>query len=197
MSGPTIKAVIRSQMKTRISNMSKESITQQSKYIAKQLINMPEFIESKRIGLYMSTPEEVQTDELVEHVLTNNKECFIPRYHSLQMEMVKLKSLDDFHNLPRNKWNIRQPLIKEERENAYLNGGLDLIVTPGLAFTPGGKRLGKGKGYYDRYLKEMKSFRKTEGKSLFVVGIAFNEQMLDDLFTEEHDYILDKVIYQK
>lgn len=61
----------------------------------------------------------------------------------------------------------------------------DLLIVPGLAFTKEGKRLGRGKGHYDRYLSQYHP--KT-------ISLAFSWQLFDDLPTEPHDVIIDKII---
>ena len=59
--------------------------------------------------------------------------------------------------MPTTKWNIKQPSDDDIREEALENGGLDLMLVPGMAFTEDGKRLGRGKGYYDTYLAKAKN----------------------------------------
>lgn len=61
------------------------------------------------------------------------------------MTMVRIHSIKELELLPKTKWNIPQPLESEEREDCLKTGGLDLILTPGLAFTNKGWRLGRGK----------------------------------------------------
>jgi 5-formyltetrahydrofolate cyclo-ligase len=63
---------------------------------------------------------------------------------------------------------------------------------PGLAFTKSGKRLGRGKGYYDRFLA--KCFRKLE-KRPFTLGLAFREQIVSDIPTTDTDVIIDQVLH--
>lgn len=72
-----------------------------------------------------------------------------------------------------------------------LLGGLDLILMPGLAFTNSGKRLGRGKGYYDTFLNNHVS---QLGRCPVTLALAFHEQVLEDLPTDEHDYTIDVVI---
>lgn len=55
----------------------------------------------------------------------------------------------------------------------------DLILVPGVAFTPNGQRLGYGGGYYDRYLPRCSRAKR--------IALAFAEQLLPQLPTEEHD----------
>lgn len=78
----------------------------------------------------------------------------------------------------------------------FLSDGLDYIIVPGLAFTKRGERLGRGKGYYDKYLKELQLFNAERNlKPAYSVGLAFMEQIVDELPISEHDFKLDRVFY--
>lgn len=76
-----------------------------------------------------------------------------------------------------------------------VSGGLDLILVPGLAFTRSGQRLGRGKGYYDRYLHH---YRQLSGvRPVTSVALAFKEQIFDSIPTSEHDVIIDVVLFDE
>ena len=64
--------------------------------------------------------DEVQTDVLLQEAFKANKNCFIPRYYTPgnTMDMVLLKDMNDYHNLPLTKWKIKQPAIDEVRQEA-------------------------------------------------------------------------------
>ena len=62
---------------------------------------------------------------------------------------------------------------------------VDFVVVPGLAFTPDGRRLGYGAGFYDRFLPTVDAPN---------AGVCFTEQLLDDLPTEPHDVRVQHVI---
>jgi 5-formyltetrahydrofolate cyclo-ligase len=64
---------------------------------------------------------------------------------------------------------------------------LDVVVVPGLAFTPGGERLGQGGGHFDRFLARVPG-------DCLRIGVAFNEQVVGALPTERHDIAVDRVI---
>ena len=66
-----------------------------------------------------------------------------------------------------------------------LPAGIDLVIVPGVAFTADGRRLGHGKGYYDRFLV---------GTTAHTVGACFAEQLVDELPVEPHDVRLDRVL---
>ncbi|XP_069671781.1 5-formyltetrahydrofolate cyclo-ligase-like isoform X2 [Periplaneta americana] len=138
--------------------------------------------------------DEIQTDEIIRNIFQTGKCCFIPRYstNSSDMEMVRLHSLQDLENLPKTKWNIKQPLESDERENALLTGGLDLVLVPGLAFTVDGRRMGRGKGYYDAFLARCRAAQRSPP---FTVALAFRQQILPHVPTDDNDVNVDRVLF--
>nr|CAD7263416.1 unnamed protein product [Timema shepardi] len=72
-----------------------------------------------------------------------------------------------------------------------LLSGLDLIVVPGLAFSREGARLGRGKGYYDTYLTKCRQLQNTPPVT---VGLAFKQQLLDKIPTQDFDVKMDYVL---
>lgn len=58
---------------------------------------------------------------------------------------------------------------------------VEVVVVPGMAFTPDGRRLGQGAGWYDRFLAEVR-------RDCAVIGVCFDEQLVDDLPVEPHDF---------
>eukprot|EP00122_Pirum_gemmata_P010095 Pgem_evm1s9329 len=104
--------------------------------------------------------------------------------------MLRLNSLADYEALPTNKWNIKQlndndALLKAEaleimlnskNEAEIVNNKLDLIIVPGLGFGEGGARLGRGKGYYDKYLAEANA----------IIGKHLKEHLNDLKYDGDH-----------
>ena len=66
---------------------------------------------------------------------------------------------------------------------------IDLILVPGVAFDLQGNRLGRGKGYYDKILKQT--------QQAYKIGVCFDFQCLRHVPTEEHDVCMDLVIADK
>lgn len=64
---------------------------------------------------------------------------------------------------------------------------IDLVLCPAFAFTPEGERLGKGGGYYDRFLSQIK-------QECLILGIALPCQMVPSIPTEHHDIHVHEVI---
>ncbi|XP_044202882.1 5,10-methenyltetrahydrofolate synthetase (5-formyltetrahydrofolate cyclo-ligase) isoform X2 [Thunnus albacares] len=140
--------------------------------------------------------DEVRTEEIIKDVFKGGKSCFIPRYESssTHMDMLKLNSLQDMETLPLTSWNIQQPADDDNnREEALAAGGLDLILMPGLGFDMSGKRLGRGKGFYDTYLE--RCIRHPKGKP-YTIALAFKEQLCQEIPVNDNDVLIDEVLYE-
>lgn len=92
--------------------------------ITLQLCSLKQYQDSKRISIYLSTKDELDTLPILKHIFDTGKEAFVPRYAGKTMDMVKLNSLEDYEILPLTKWNIKQPSLTECRENALETGKL-------------------------------------------------------------------------
>ncbi|XP_017795554.1 PREDICTED: 5-formyltetrahydrofolate cyclo-ligase, partial [Habropoda laboriosa] len=180
------KLALRKKMKTIVAQLSAEEKQRQSRKVFEKLCSLPQFQESKRVSIYLSTKDEIDTTQILKHMFKMKKQVFVPRYKGKQMEMVKLSSMQDYAKLPLTKWNIKQPNFDELRENALETGGLDSIILPGVAFTADGKRLGHGMGYYDKFLELC---LKKQQKRPHLIAVAFNEQLWENIPTSENDIL--------
>ncbi|KAL4957205.1 hypothetical protein BDW69DRAFT_156885 [Aspergillus filifer] len=226
----TAKKDLRKRMREVLQRIPADSITNQSKNVTSRLLSLPEYQQAKRIGVYLSMPSgELSTSLIVEDALKSQKEVFVPYIHSIEtafeqkktsvMDMLVLESMEEFVALQRDKWGI--PSLSEAQalskrncfggiglsdaaglpKDANATAGLDLIVMPGMAFDPGFRRLGHGKGYYDsfltRYLRwEAESGTKTK-KMPLLVALSLAEQTLsppEEVPVTNHDWLVDIVI---
>ena len=123
--------------------------------VSRKLLALAEYQQARSISVYLSMEKEIQTSQLLRKMLKDKKHIYIPRCTKDEMHMLRLHSWQDFQSLPRNAWNIPEPLPDDdEREVAFgsKENALDLIIMPGLCFNEAGVRLGHGKGYYDKFL---------------------------------------------
>ncbi|KAI9774579.1 MAG: hypothetical protein M1840_002828 [Geoglossum simile] len=220
------KKELRRLIKKSLKEISAESITSQTQVALKILFSTPEYASAKRISVYLSMPMgEILTTPIVEDALRQDKKVFVPcigkaqlspagGYPTSIMDMVALHSKADFEAFSRDSWGIPIPSTDSisGRENCLGDtgrgraewvgieegeGGLDLIVIPGMAFDTGLRRLGHGKGYYDFFLQRYLSSTKGVTPMPFLVGLALKEQVLPDgesVPTDENDWLLDQVI---
>jgi len=148
--------------------------------VLKCLFSLPEYQKARSLSVYLSMPSgEISTTEIVRDAFKHGKCVYVPYIYKLPkprerwptsiMDMMQLRSLEDFDSLKPDKWGI--PSLDTEtvsqRQNCFGGQGrtegeapeettdteLDIIVMPGLAFDHDLERLGHGKGYYDFFLQ--------------------------------------------
>ncbi|XP_056267999.1 5,10-methenyltetrahydrofolate synthetase (5-formyltetrahydrofolate cyclo-ligase) [Pseudoliparis swirei] len=191
----TAKQALRKEIKRRVAALSDEEKQRQSLVLSRQLFRHPKYLSCKRIAVFLSMDDEVRTEEIIKDAFKLGKSCFIPRYESSSshMDMLQLNSLQDMETLPLTSWNIRQPAEDDHREEALATGGLDLILMPGLGFDQLGRRLGRGKGFYDTYLE--RCIRHSKGKP-YTIALAFKEQLCEEIPVDDNDVLIDEVLYE-
>ncbi len=146
-----------------------------SKEIIKQLTNLDIYKKSKLIALYNSMDNEVDTSYLIELALTNKK-VLLPRIID---DEIKFIMINNHTTYTMSNFRILEPI------GEVYTGDIDLIIVPGLAFDKDLNRLGFGKGYYDKYLMN---------KDIYKIGLAFDEQIVDEVPHNELDIKMDMVI---
>ncbi|KAM9825111.1 5,10-methenyltetrahydrofolate synthetase (5-formyltetrahydrofolate cyclo-ligase) [Syngnathus typhle] len=190
------KQALRKEIKRRVALLSEEEKHRQSLIVCQKLIRHPKYLACKRIAVFLSMDDEVHTEEIIKDMFKVGKSCFIPRYDqcSNHMDMLKLNSMQDTATLSKTSWNILQPSEDDKgREEALSAGGLDLILMPGLGFDLSGKRLGRGKGFYDTYLA--RCFQHPKGKP-YTIALAYKEQLCQDIPVDNNDVLIDEVLYE-
>ena len=105
-----------------------------------------------------------------------------PRVNGTELDLISVKNPTA---LQTSRWQLREPLHDETKIVAPVR--LDVIFVPGLAFSLGGLRLGRGGGFYDRLLARSELRAKK-------IGVCFEEQIFPDLPSEPHDRAVDAVI---
>ncbi|XP_066210876.1 5-formyltetrahydrofolate cyclo-ligase isoform X1 [Saccopteryx leptura] len=188
------KRSLRAELKQRLRAISAEERLRQSRLLTQKVIAHSQYQKSKRISIFLSMPDEVETEEIIKDIFQQGKTCFIPRYQfqSSHMDMVKLASPEEISSLPKTSWNIHQPGEDEVREEALSTGGLDLIFLPGLGFDKEGNRLGRGRGYYDTYLQRCER----QHAKPYTIALAFKEQICLQVPVDENDMKVDEVLYE-
>ena len=170
------KKTLRQQIRTLKKQHSQEELMSQSEKILQRLAEHPRFFQADKVMLYASLPDEVQTLDFIEN-WRNRKTIILPTVVGDDIIPVELAedvvfAEGDFH-------------IPEPQSHPY-TGDFDLIVVPGMAFDANGHRLGRGRGYYDRFL--------ALHPQVYTIGLCFDFQLLPDVPSEPHDRIIDEII---
>lgn len=181
------KQQLRKVIKEKRKELSGEEIKTKSKRITEKFISLPEFEKSRKVMFYLSFNQEVSTGEMVDRSLQLGKQVLVPKIEEGELSVWTISDRAQCHP---NRWGIPEPA-----ENIGVRlftdwKGIELIVTPGLAFDFKGNRLGYGRGYYDRFFNRLP-------KTIFAVGLAFEFQLFDKLPVGRNDFSVDCVITEK
>ena len=150
--------------------MSDEMANFLSDMICARLIQTLLFKEARCIALYCATRNEVRTSKLIEKYHTK-KRIVLPVIAGENMHFHPYTGKD---NLKKGAFGILEPVSEE----IIPPESIDLFIVPGMAFDAGCNRLGRGKGYYDRYLS---------GIDRPIIGLCFGYQLLESIPHETHD----------
>ena len=147
--------------------------------------------EAQTIVAYYPLPDEVDIRPLLDEWLADGRTVFLPKVTGEEtMELRRYTGADD---LQEGAFHILEPTEECVRTSVNLlpleRGGREgLILVPGMAFDAQGHRLGRGRGYYDRFLSSL-----TPNK-LTVIGVCFDFQKVPEVPFDEHDIPVDEVI---
>lgn len=170
------KKELRANIKALKKQHSKEQLLEQSEVILSKLENDDDFKKAHIVMIYSALPDEVQTQAFLEK-WRYRKKIILPTVVGDDIIPVELAEDTTFAV---GDFNILEP------QNEPYTGGYDLIVVPGVAFDRNGNRIGRGRGYYDRFLCKHLNVRR--------IGICFDFQLVDEVPTEPNDIKMDKVI---
>lgn len=155
-----------------------------SEIIAEKVVGHPWFKEAERIYCYVDFDGEVETGNIIETALKTGKQVYVPKVHGMEIMFYPITSLDD---LETGSFGILEPAISEKYQNYTGQVSLDsgdvsikvLMLMPGIAFDTNRNRVGYGRGYYDKYLKEHSGFR--------TIALAFESQIVEHIPAEDTD----------
>lgn len=175
----TEKQKIRQRIKAETAAIAPKAKAEKSALIFNQIMTLQPFRDATTVALYASLADEPQTADFIQWAATH-KYIVLPRIDGDDM---------DFHpyspeSMQRGAFGIEEPQTEERTDPAEI----DLIIVPGRAFTPQGKRLGRGRGYYDRYMSQS-GFHATK------IGVCYKEQLVEEIPNEPHDILMECVIY--
>ena len=178
------KQDLRERIKTLLRNQEDAALSEKSQQIADKFFSLSEYKQAKSILFFASFGKEVNTFPMMERALAEGKNIALPTInksdHTFRAQ--RLSSLDDLEDGP---YGIKQ--IKESAAIDVSPEELDLVVVPALAIDKSKNRLGRGGGYYDRFLQGLP-------KDTPTVGLVFDVQLLETLPTDTHDVMLTHVL---
>ncbi|MDP2940797.1 MAG: 5-formyltetrahydrofolate cyclo-ligase [Candidatus Omnitrophota bacterium] len=176
------KAQIRSKILRLLKIQEEEDRNRKSRLIQKKLLKVKEFRKAKIVMFYIAFRGEVNTEEMIKAAKRLGKIVTVPVCIKNRATL-KACILDDNPALKKGPYGVFQPA----REKFIRPRDLDAVIVPGIAFDKEGRRLGRGRGYYDRFLQKIP-------QSAVTIGLAFRFQIIPYVPTLAHDVNVKKVI---
>jgi 5-formyltetrahydrofolate cyclo-ligase len=183
-----LKSDLRKDMLKLRKNMETRDVSSFSNKIISAIMELPEFINSKNIMLYLSFNKEVNTYPLARWCLDNGKTVIAPYCIQSKREIVPYKITNLIDDLTKSTFGVMEP--KQDTLEKVNIEDIDLIIVPGVVFDENCNRIGFGAGYYDRFLPKRL-------KTTPVIGIAYDYQIIDKVPIDEYDVPLDYIITQE
>lgn len=148
---------------------------------AKTIRESEEWSRCETVLAYLNFAGEISLDSLILKSIQAEKKVLVPRIQKGgTMTFHRIKDLNP-SSLELNYWNIREPREDAELFNPETAGRI-LLLTPGLGFTKDGKRMGRGGGFYDRFLSWIE-----ENCDCITMGISWKGIIVPDLPFDSHD----------
>ncbi|MEM7229856.1 MAG: 5-formyltetrahydrofolate cyclo-ligase [Planctomycetota bacterium] len=178
------KADLRAQMKDRLAALTDDQRRDMSVQACSRLVQDDAFVHASTIMMYMPIAREVDVTTIALACFRQNKTVCVPRvdWERKDMQPVEVSSFDD-RVMDVDEHGIRSP----RHARLVLPTQIDLLILPGLAFDAHGHRLGRGGGFYDRFLTRIR-------RNCTTIGIAFDVQIIDAVPNDDWDMSVDAVV---
>ena len=174
------KQLIRTTISECKKNFSTQILSELSQKICDSLIKTDVFQNAQCIAIYYGLKDEVQTSVFIEE-WCDKKRITLP---VVQGNDISFHAFTGKENLNKGVFEIPEPTSGD----IIPTEDIDLFIVPGVAFDRDCNRLGRGKGFYDRYLT---------GINKPMIGICFDFQLIDSIPAEKHDIKMTMVITEK
>jgi 5-formyltetrahydrofolate cyclo-ligase len=176
------KTALRKQIRAALQKIPPVARLAASTQIRTRLKEQSFWQNATSVLFFAPMPDEVDVWPLLEETLAGGKITALPRYDSVNNDYIACRVQNPQNEVGPGQFGIREPKagcpeIPLER--------LGLILVPGIAFDLRGRRLGRGRGFYDRLLAESHTAK---------CGIAFDEQIVDAVPAGRLDVLMDFVL---
>lgn len=177
------KKELRKYIREQKRHFTPQQLGEMSLGIMSSLLSNPHVKDADTILMYHSLPDEVDTHSALDQLLTMGKKVLLPKVIS-DMEMTIHEYTGKDSLKPSEPYGILEPITPEF---SIANSQFSIVaVVPGMAFDRQGHRLGRGKGYYDRFLSRV--------PNIYKIGVCFPFQLIDNIPSEPTDVVMDEVV---
>jgi 5-formyltetrahydrofolate cyclo-ligase len=181
------KAQMRAEMKALLNGMDLADLRDRSGRAAERFQQTGAWMWMDVLFCFLTMPGELATQGLIRAAAAAGKAVAVPRIEDGEIRFVILPT--GVPAPPRDRWGIPVPDAAWHGVEPARAGRV-LVCTPGLAFDRQGNRLGRGKGYYDRFLSRARA----AGARMVSIGICFSEQVVQEVPHGDADQRLDGLV---
>lgn len=198
------KRALRDTMRARLATIAPEDASAWSARICDHLLASNAYARARRVMLFWPLPGEVDLRPLAADAIGSGRELILPRvdWGARQIEACVVRDPvgHPARELAPGRHGIMEPGPGCARAAIDTKNPLDLVVVPGLAFDAMGGRLGRGAGFYDRFLAGGRGARGGSGMAVStdvvmarVVGVGFGVQVVARVPRDARDVCVDEV----
>jgi 5-formyltetrahydrofolate cyclo-ligase len=178
-----MKRELRAFMKAVLASISARQRARKSRLARDRLLALPEFAAARSVMLYLPLPEEADASLLAQAAWSAGKTVLAPRVDWDAKTMVAAEIASLTRDMVEGRHHIKSPADG----TVWPAERIDLIVAPALAIDRAGNRLGRGGGFYDRFLAQT-------GPRTAVCAMILHEQLLQELPHFAHDRPVNQVV---
>ncbi len=179
------KKTLRRYYTAELNLLTKAEVEAKSKLICEQALALPVLQTARTVAAYASFGNEVATTGLITVLQERGFSVVLPVVNRLARTM-EFREMETFGSLQPGAFGIGEPVQGQLCPPQQI----DLFFVPGLAFDLHGRRLGRGAGYYDRYLAQARP-------GAMKIGLAYQLQITPCLPAEAHDIMMDLIITEE
>ena len=174
--GALTKPLLRQQMRDAKRQHQEQLSAMSAEVVSKLLLRMN---HPQVLMAYWPLPDEVDIRPLIKHLVAEGCTVLLPKV--LDDERMELRRYASEADFAEGAFHIMEPVGEPYNEDDQIQ----VALVPGMAFDAAGHRLGRGRGYYDRFL--------TAHPHLHTIGVCFPFQRVAEVPTEEHDVCMNEV----
>jgi len=177
------KKQMRQVIQERKKSMTSDEIRESDDNIQKNILELEEIKSADTVFCFVSMKDEIQTRPIIDALLKEGKRVGVPK--CIKGNNLRVYEIKSFSDLKKGFFGIEEPL--ETCIEIYPEQ-IDTAIIPCTSCDRNGNRLGKGGGYYDRYLSDTK-FHK--------IVICRTNLMLDEIAVDEFDVAMDIIVNEE
>jgi 5-formyltetrahydrofolate cyclo-ligase len=172
------KKTVRNRLRAKLKLISVEHREQASQRAGALLKDQIIWHKAGSVLFYAALNDEIDLGALLREAMREGKTVALPRFISEKNSYAPCR-LGDADELCSGKFGVIEP---HPDSPVHPLNQLDLVLVPGVGFDVSGRRLGRGRGFYDRLLANIRGLK---------IGVGFDEQIESAIPSEPHDVRLD------